>query len=134
VAPSGMSHHSSVDTCVLSDDPALRVQPHERPKGTPCPLPVLPERASARRCETRALSAYRGGMSGSLPFGFGMPDEGGGQSGFDMSQLGAMLQHLGRLLESGGDGAVNWDLARDTARQAIAQAGDPRSAMRTAAR
>jgi putative hydrolase len=64
-------------------------------------------------------------MSGSLPFGFGMPDEGPGRPGFDMSQLGAMLQHIGRLLEAGGDGAVNWDLARDTARQAIAQAGDP---------
>lgn len=64
-------------------------------------------------------------MSGSLPFGFGMPDEGAGRPAFDMSQLGAMLQHLGRLLESGGDGAVNWDLARDTARQAIVQAGDP---------
>jgi putative hydrolase len=70
-------------------------------------------------------AAYRGGMSGSLPFGFGLPDEGAGRPGFDMSQLGAMLQHLGRLLESGGDGAVNWDLARDTARQAIVQAGDP---------
>jgi putative hydrolase len=54
-----------------------------------------------------------------------MPDDGGERPGFDMSQLGAMLQHLGRLLESGGDGAVNWDLARDTARQAIVQAGDP---------
>jgi len=64
-------------------------------------------------------------MSGSLPFGFGVPDDGSRTPGFDMSQLGAMLQHLGRLLESGGDGAVNWDLARDTARQAIAQAGDP---------
>lgn len=64
-------------------------------------------------------------MSGSLPFGFGLPDDGAGRPPFDMSQLGAMLQHLGRLLESGGDGAVNWDLARDTARQAIVQAGDP---------
>lgn len=64
-------------------------------------------------------------MSGSLPFGFGLPDDSGRQPSFDMSQLGAMLQHLGRLLESGGDGAVNWDLARDTARQAIAQSGDP---------
>ena len=64
-------------------------------------------------------------MSGSLPFGFGAADEGGAQRPFDMGQLGAMLQHLGRLLESGGDGAVNWDLARDTARQAIAQHGDP---------
>jgi putative hydrolase len=54
-----------------------------------------------------------------------MPDDGAGRPAFDMSQLGAMLQHLGRLLESGGDGAVNWDLARDTARQAIVQAGDP---------
>ena len=64
-------------------------------------------------------------MSGSLPFGFGLPDDSGRQPSFDISQLGAMLQHLGRLLESGGDGAVNWDLARDTARQAIAQSGDP---------
>ena len=64
-------------------------------------------------------------MSGSLPFGFGLPDDSGRQPSFDMSQLGAMLQHLGRLLESGGDGAVNWDLARDTARQTIAQSGDP---------
>ena len=64
-------------------------------------------------------------MSGSLPFGFGMPDDGAGRPAFDMGQLGAMLQHLGRLLESGGDGAVNWDLARDTARQAISAAGDP---------
>ena len=64
-------------------------------------------------------------MSGSLPFGFGMPDDSGGTPGFDMSQLGAMLQHLGRLLESGGEGAVNWDLARDTARQSISAAGDP---------
>ena len=63
-------------------------------------------------------------MSGNLPFGFGAPDE--GQPGIDMSQLGAMLQHLGRLMQSGGtDGAVNWDLARDTARQALAAAGDP---------
>lgn len=63
-------------------------------------------------------------MSGNLPFGFGAPDE--GQPAFDMSQLGAMLQHLGRLMQSGGgDGAVNWELARDTARQALAAAGDP---------
>ncbi len=63
-------------------------------------------------------------MSDNLPFGFGAPDDRPG--GFDMSQLGAMLQHLGRLLESGGsEGPVNWDLARDTARQAIVAAGDP---------
>ena len=63
-------------------------------------------------------------MSGSLPFGFGAPDE--GQPSFDMNQLGAMLQHLGRLMQSGGgEGAVNWELARDTARQSLAAAGDP---------
>ena len=63
-------------------------------------------------------------MSGNLPFGFGVPDE--GQPAFDMNQLGAMLQHLGRLMQSGGgEGGVNWELARDTARQALAAAGDP---------
>ncbi|MGI9196501.1 MAG: zinc-dependent metalloprotease [Candidatus Nanopelagicales bacterium] len=63
-------------------------------------------------------------MSGNLPFGFGAPDE--GSQPFDMSQLGEMLQQLGRLMQSGGgDGAVNWDLARDTARKALAGAGDP---------
>ena len=64
-------------------------------------------------------------MSSPPPFGFGVPDESGGP-GFDMSQLGAMLQQLGRLLQEGGSGGpVNWDLARDTARQALAESGDP---------
>ncbi len=113
VAPRGMSHHSNADTWtppdVVGQRPTL-----SPPKGTPPGARTPPEHP-----------AYRGGMSGSLPFGFGLPDDGGERPGFDMSQLGAMLQHLGRLLESGGDGAVNWDLARDTARQAIVQAGDP---------
>ena len=63
-------------------------------------------------------------MSGNLPFGFGAPD--GGQQPFDMSQLGAMLQQLGRLMQQGGaEGGVSWDLARDGARQAISAQGDP---------
>ncbi|MFM7597421.1 MAG: zinc-dependent metalloprotease [Actinomycetota bacterium] len=63
-------------------------------------------------------------MSGNLPFGFGAPD--GGQPPFDMSQLGAMLQQLGRLMQQGGtEGGVSWDLARDGARQAISGQGDP---------
>ncbi len=63
-------------------------------------------------------------MSGNLPFGFGAPD--GGQQPFDMSQLGAMLQQLGRLMQQGGaEGGVSWDLARDGARQAISTQGDP---------
>jgi putative hydrolase len=46
----------------------------------------------------------------------------------DMAQFGAALQQLGQMLQSGGttDGsAVNWDLARDTARGLVAQEGDP---------
>ena len=83
-------------------------------------------------------------MSGNLPFGFnpgdddGTGDSGGsganpfGAGGFDptnmdMAQFGAALQQLGQMMQSGGgDGsAVNWTLARDTARGLVAQAGDP---------
>ena len=71
-----------------------------------------------------------------FPFGFS-PDPGGegerpeqspadplsamfGASGGD---IGAALQKLGQLLSWKG-GPVNWDLARDVARQVVAQAGD----------
>jgi len=87
-------------------------------------------------------------MSGNLPFGFNPGDSddsgGGGDGGsgtpnpfgpggfdpsnLDMAQFGAALQQLGQMLQSGGatDGsAVNWDLARDTARGLVAQEGDP---------
>jgi putative hydrolase len=87
-------------------------------------------------------------MSGNLPFGFNPGDsddsgpggDGGsgtpnpfGPGGFDpsnldMAQFGAALQQLGQMLQSGGatDGsAVNWGLARDTARGLVAQEGDP---------
>ena len=60
-------------------------------------------------------------MSGNLPFGFSgdpgdqnNPNQGPG--GFDMSQLGAMLQQLGAMLQSGGNevsGPVDWDLAHN---------------------
>lgn len=66
-------------------------------------------------------------MSTPPPFGFGLPG-GPGEPGepLDMSQLGAMLQQLGQLLQGGTtQGAVNWDLARDTARQESASSGDP---------
>jgi len=70
-----------------------------------------------------------GGAGGSggipSPFGFG---EGFDPSQLDMSQLGAALQQLGAMLQSGGadaGAAVNWTLAHDTARGLVAQAGDP---------
>jgi putative hydrolase len=75
-----------------------------------------------------------------IPFGFG-PDRGGdpekrgegagdpfgGLFGFggpgQPADIGAAFQRLGQLLSWQG-GPVNWDLARDVARQAVAQAGD----------
>ena len=80
------------------------------------------------------------------PFGFGLPqdpDDDGetppgdanplgagnplaalfGAAGGGPADLGAALQQLGKLLSYEG-GPVNWDLARDTARQTVAAAGD----------
>ena len=63
-----------------------------------------------------------GGSGGSGFGGFGA----GGPGGFDPSMfgdpaaLGAMFGQLQRMMTSGGDGPVNWDLARDAARQAVA--------------
>ena len=69
-------------------------------------------------------------MSGDLPFGFspepGDPNNPGG--GFDMSQFGAMLQQLGAMLQSGQNqvsGPVDWELAKNLARQTVSQKGDP---------
>src|SRR4029453_10528519 len=42
----------------------------------------------------------------------------------DPTQLGAVFQHLGRMLASGDSGPVNWDFARDMARQTVSAAGD----------
>ncbi len=78
----------------------------------------------------------------SLPFGFGVGDgdderepspgqpAGFGPGGFDMSSLGAALQQLGAMLQSGqtgpdAGGPVNWVMVTDVARKTLAQAGDP---------
>lgn len=53
-----------------------------------------------------------------LPFGFG-PGTGGGSP----DDLGAAFTRLGQLLSWQG-GPVNWDLARDLARQAVSASGD----------
>jgi putative hydrolase len=78
-----------------------------------------------------------------LPFGFnspsddddrdpaeGGPGDGGPVNPFaalfggDQGDFGAALQQIGQLLSYDG-GPVNWDLAHDIARQAVAQGGDP---------
>lgn len=85
-------------------------------------------------------------MNSDVPFGFGTGDDdmskkqpgngGDGNSpafgfnadGMDMANLGAALQQLGQLLQSSGGpdaGPVNWEMALDVARKAIAEKGDP---------
>jgi putative hydrolase len=81
-------------------------------------------------------------MSGNLPFGFSAgngDDDGPGNpfggfdpasfdpSSLDISQIGAALQQLGQMLQSGSSdpSPVNWELARDTARKIVSQQGDP---------
>ncbi|MBK6763070.1 MAG: zinc-dependent metalloprotease [Micrococcales bacterium] len=67
-------------------------------------------------------------MSGDQPFGFSPDPDDPKTPGFDMSQLGAMLQQLGAMLQSGQNqvaGPVDWDLAKNLARQTISQKGDP---------
>jgi len=75
----------------------------------------------------------------SFPFGFGLGDDdpdaprssdGSGPAGFDMNSLGAALQQLGAMLQSGGagpdaTGPVNWPMVTDIARKQLAQSGDP---------
>lgn len=55
---------------------------------------------------------------GGLP-GFGAPGAGGPNPG----DLGSVFSQLGRLMSWQG-GTVNWDLARDVARQSVSAAGD----------
>lgn len=69
-------------------------------------------------------------MSGNIPFGFQPPGSGDDDknnplAGFDLSNLGSALESLGRMLQSGGDGAVNWDMARQIARSSEPQKSDP---------
>ncbi|WP_101256938.1 zinc-dependent metalloprotease [Streptomyces barkulensis] len=78
----------------------------------------------------------KGGQGGPQnPFGFGgtggadnplaamFGSLGGGPGGFDPSDLGAAFQRLGQMLSYEG-GPVNWDMAKDIARQTVA-AGAP---------
>lgn len=65
-----------------------------------------------------------------LPFGFQPPEPGEPNPfaafGAGSSQdLGALFSQLGRMLSNPSPGPVHWELARDTARQALAAAGDP---------
>ncbi|HEX5566510.1 MAG TPA: zinc-dependent metalloprotease [Streptomyces sp.] len=71
------------------------------------------------------------GGQGPDPFGFGGGQGGagnpfaamfgslGGPGGFDPNDLGAALQRLGQMLSYEG-GPVNWDMAKDIARQTVA--------------
>lgn len=69
-------------------------------------------------------------MSGNFPFGFQPPDDDPDRKNnplgdFDMSQLGSMLENLGRMMQSGGgDGSVNWDMANQVARSTQPQKDD----------
>ena len=69
-------------------------------------------------------------MSSGLPFGFQPGDPDDKDSGNDpggMAQFGAMLEQLGRMMRSTGTdtGPVNWDLAKQVARQQAVSDGDP---------
>ncbi|MFN8127047.1 MAG: zinc-dependent metalloprotease [Candidatus Nanopelagicales bacterium] len=69
-------------------------------------------------------------MSGNIPFGFQPPDGGDRDpnnplAGFDLSNLGSALESLGRMLQAGGDGPVNWDMASQIARSSEPQKSDP---------
>ncbi len=69
-------------------------------------------------------------MSGNLPFGFQPPDDGEDPNqrsgGFDMGNLVAALESLGRMLQTGGEaGAVNWEMAKQIGRQHEVQRSDP---------
>lgn len=68
--------------------------------------------------------------SGTNPFGFGGPFGGGGDNplaamfgSLNPNDLGAAFQQLGQMLSYEG-GPVNWDMARDIARQTVS-AGTP---------
>ncbi len=128
VAPMGISHHSSADTRASTFSPG-RSGPSQGtpPPGDPATSAMTPILIPAYR-EGYALVPRSGtpAMSTPPPFGFGMPGDPGDMNPMDMSQLGAMLQQIGQMLQGGASqGPVNWDLARDTARKESASAGDP---------
>ncbi len=74
------------------------------------------------------IQARRSHMSGNIPFGFQPPgdgDPGNNPLGnFDLSNLGSALESLGRMLQAGGEGAVNWDMAGQIARSSEPQKAD----------
>jgi hypothetical protein len=65
-----------------------------------------------------------GGLAGGGPPGSpGMPALPGLPS--DPQSMQAMFAQVQQLLTSGGEGPVNWDLARQSARAVAAEGGDP---------
>ncbi|MYS79284.1 zinc-dependent metalloprotease [Embleya scabrispora] len=69
-----------------------------------------------------------GGSNPGNPFGFGAAGDPNNPFGalfgqMNQADLGAAFQQLGKLLSYEG-GPVNWDLARDIARQTVSQQGD----------
>jgi putative hydrolase len=63
------------------------------------------------------------GGGGQDPFGGMFPGQGGG----DMSQFADMLRRFADMLsnQGGGEGPLNWDMAKNIARHTVAEKGDP---------
>lgn len=124
----------------MSNDPAERPdeeQPEERPDEPPTdPMAAL----------LQQLLGGLGGLGGAAGLGgagAGSPVPGvagftsGGVPGLDPARLsaagvpadpqalGQMIAQVQRMLAGSADGGVNWDLARDIARQAAVTGGDP---------
>lgn len=76
-----------------------------------------------KRDSSEGRSEGGAGNSGDTPgFGFGSMPGPGGMPNFDMGQLGQMLTQLGQVLShsgSGGEGPVNYDLAKQLAVQQL---------------
>ncbi len=101
--------------------------------------PEEPEDGDERR-KKEGGEADKGGQNGPPdPFGFGGGQGGGagnplaamfgslgggpgGAGGFDPNDLGAAFQRLGQMLSYEG-GPVNWEMAKDIARQTVARGG-----------
>jgi putative hydrolase len=64
------------------------------------------------------------GSGGQGPFGFGLPGSPGGPGGANPNQFADALRQFADLLSYSG-GPVNWELAKNLARHAIAAKGDP---------
>jgi putative hydrolase len=64
------------------------------------------------------------GPGGQGPFGFGLPGSPGDPSGGNPNQFADALRQFADLLSYSG-GPVNWELAKNLARHAIAAKGDP---------